>query len=204
MPITPTKKIWMDGELVDWEKATTHVLSHTLHYGTGAFEGIRAYKTPNGVAVFRLREHIQRLFNSCKILMVDVPFTPDELFEATKSGGARERVARRLLHPTAGVLGVRRDGDQPAAVPGERGDRGVAVGSVLGRSRCRERRADEDLVVDAPRPELDADGVQDDRGLRELEPREGRSAQGRLRRSDHARTRRARLGVHRREPLHRA
>jgi len=84
MPITPTKKIWMDGELVDWDKATTHVLTHTLHYGTGAFEGIRAYKTPNGVAVFRLREHIQRLFNSCKILMMDVPFTPDELFEATK------------------------------------------------------------------------------------------------------------------------
>jgi branched-chain amino acid aminotransferase len=84
MPITPTKKIWMDGALVDWDQATTHVLSHTLHYGTGAFEGIRAYKTPNGVAVFRLREHIQRLLNSCKILMIDVPYTLDQLVEATK------------------------------------------------------------------------------------------------------------------------
>ena len=84
MPITPTKKIWMDGVLVDWEQATTHVLSHTLHYGTGAFEGIRAYKTPNGVSIFRLREHMQRLLNSCKILMIDVPYTLDELCEAAK------------------------------------------------------------------------------------------------------------------------
>ncbi len=82
MPITPTKKIWMDGTLVDWESATTHVLSHTLHYGTGAFEGIRAYKTPNGVAIFRLREHMQRLLNSCKILMIEVPFTLDQLCDA--------------------------------------------------------------------------------------------------------------------------
>lgn len=82
MPITPTKKIWMDGTLVDWESATTHVLSHTLHYGTGAFEGIRAYKTPNGVAIFRLREHMQRLLNSCKILMMEVPFSLDDLCDA--------------------------------------------------------------------------------------------------------------------------
>ena len=82
MPITPTKKIWMNGTFVDWENATTHVLSHTLHYGTGAFEGVRAYKTPNGVAVFRLREHMQRLIRSCKILMVDLPYTLDELCDA--------------------------------------------------------------------------------------------------------------------------
>src|SRR5487761_2391099 len=83
MPISPTKKIWMDGVLVDWQDATTHVLSHTLHYGTGAFEGIRAYKTPNGVAVFRLREHMERLLRSCRILMIDVPFSVDELCDAT-------------------------------------------------------------------------------------------------------------------------
>ncbi|NNN00870.1 MAG: branched-chain amino acid transaminase [Acidimicrobiaceae bacterium] len=83
MPISPTKKIWMDGSLINWEDATTHVLSHTLHYGTGAFEGIRAYKTPSGVAVFRLREHMERLLRSCKILMIDVPFSVDQLCEAT-------------------------------------------------------------------------------------------------------------------------
>src|ERR1035437_89347 len=82
MPLTPTKKIWMDGKMVAWEKAQVHVLTHTLHYGTGAFEGIRAYKTPDGVAIFRLREHMQRLLRSCKILMINVPYTLDELCEA--------------------------------------------------------------------------------------------------------------------------
>ena len=82
MPITPTKKIWMDGQFVDWDNATTHVLTHTLHYGTGAFEGIRAYKTPSGPAVFRLREHIERLMRSCKILMIPMSYSVDELVEA--------------------------------------------------------------------------------------------------------------------------
>ena len=82
MPITPTKKIWMDGQLVDWDQAMIHVLSHGLHYGTGAFEGVRAYPTSNGPAGFRLREHMQRLLNSCKILMIEVPFTLDELCDA--------------------------------------------------------------------------------------------------------------------------
>jgi branched-chain amino acid aminotransferase len=84
MSITPTKKIWMDGTLVDWPDATVHVLSHTLHYGTGAFEGIRAYKTPNGVAIFRLKEHMERLLRSCKILMIDVPYNLSELCDAAK------------------------------------------------------------------------------------------------------------------------
>jgi branched-chain amino acid aminotransferase len=84
MPITPTKKIWMDGVLVDWVDAKVHVLSHTLHYGTGAFEGIRAYKTSQGVAIFRLREHMERLLRSCKILTIDVPYDLVELCEAAK------------------------------------------------------------------------------------------------------------------------
>ena len=83
MPIVPTSKIWMDGELVDWDKATIHVLSHGLHYGTGAFEGIRAYGTSAGCAIFRLREHTERLLKSCKIIMIDVPYSADELFNAT-------------------------------------------------------------------------------------------------------------------------
>src|SRR3974390_3244095 len=83
MAIEPTKKIWMDGEFVDWDKATVHVLSHGLHYGTGVFEGIRAYKTESGPAVFRLPEHIKRLVNSAKVLMIDLPFTHAELVAAT-------------------------------------------------------------------------------------------------------------------------
>jgi branched-chain amino acid aminotransferase len=84
MSITPTKKIWMDGKMVDWDDARVHVLSHTLHYGTGAFEGIRAYKTAQGPAIFRLREHMVRLQRSCKILMIDLIYGVDELCEVAK------------------------------------------------------------------------------------------------------------------------
>ena len=84
MPITPTEKIWMDGELVDWDKAQIHVLTHTLHYGCGVFEGVRAYETSEGPAIFRLRDHTERLFNSAKIFMIDIPFTVDEIIEATR------------------------------------------------------------------------------------------------------------------------
>ena len=84
MPITTTKYIWMDGDLVAWEDATTHVLTHSLHYGMGVFEGIRAYPTPNGVAVFRLRDHMQRLLDSAKIFMIDVDYDVDQLVEAAK------------------------------------------------------------------------------------------------------------------------
>ena len=84
MPITKVDKIWMDGELVDWDNANVHILTHSLHYGLGAFEGIRAYATSQGPAVFRLTDHIRRLFNSCQILMIDVPYSPEALIEATK------------------------------------------------------------------------------------------------------------------------
>lgn len=84
MPITPTEKIWMNGELVAWDDARIHVLTHTLHYGMGVFEGIRAYETPNGPGVFRLTEHIERLFNSAKIMGMEIPYSVDELIEATK------------------------------------------------------------------------------------------------------------------------
>ena len=77
-------KIWLDGQLVDWRDAKIHVLTHTLHYGCGAFEGVRAYNTVNGTAIFRLQEHTQRLFNSAKILRMKMPFTQDEVNEAQK------------------------------------------------------------------------------------------------------------------------
>jgi branched-chain amino acid aminotransferase len=85
VPITPTEKIWLDGELVDWDKARIHVLTHSLHYGSGVFEGIRAYPTSRGVAVFRLTDHINRLFTSAKVFMIDVPFSPAEIIEASKA-----------------------------------------------------------------------------------------------------------------------
>ena len=72
-------KIWMDGQMVDWRDAKIHVLTHTLHYGCGAFEGVRAYNTVHGTAIFRLEEHTKRLFNSAKILRMKIPFTPEEV-----------------------------------------------------------------------------------------------------------------------------
>jgi len=85
VPLTPTEKIWMDGEFVDWADATVHVLTHTMHYGSGVFEGIRAYPTSDGVAVFRLRDHIERLFTSAKVFLIDIPYTVDQVVEATRA-----------------------------------------------------------------------------------------------------------------------
>ena len=76
--------IWFDGKMVPWREATVHGLTHSLHYGMGCFEGERAYATPQGAAIFRLPEHTKRLFNSAKILQMDVPFTQDQINDATK------------------------------------------------------------------------------------------------------------------------
>ena len=78
-----TEKIWMNGELVDWADAKFHVGSHALHYGSGVFEGIRAYETPRGTAVFRLRDHLQRLDDSARLLYMELPYTVDELRAAS-------------------------------------------------------------------------------------------------------------------------
>jgi branched-chain amino acid aminotransferase len=75
----------MDGELVDWADATTHVLTHTMHYGSGVFEGIRAYPTARGVAVFRLRDHIERLFMSAKVFMIEIPYSVEDIIDAART-----------------------------------------------------------------------------------------------------------------------
>ncbi len=84
MPLQTVDRIWMDGELVAWEDAKVHILTHSLHYGSGVFEGIRAYTTSQGAAVFRLTEHIHRLFDSAKVYLIEIPYSPDELIEAVK------------------------------------------------------------------------------------------------------------------------
>ncbi|WP_042884182.1 branched-chain amino acid transaminase [Cupriavidus necator] len=85
-------KIWMDGKLIEWRDAKIHVLTHTLHYGMGVFEGVRAYKTPEGTAIFRLKEHTRRLFNSAKIFQMVMPFD-----EATLEAAQREVVRANNL-----------------------------------------------------------------------------------------------------------
>jgi branched-chain amino acid aminotransferase len=82
-PIPEMDTIWMDGALVPWADAKIHVLTHALHYGSGVFEGIRAYKTERGVAVFRLTEHLKRIVRSAKLYYMPVPYTIDQLYDAT-------------------------------------------------------------------------------------------------------------------------
>ena len=77
-------KIWMDGKMVEWRYAKIHFLTHTLHYGCGAFEGVRAYNTANGTAIFRLEEHTERLFNSAKILRMHIPFSQQEIMDVQR------------------------------------------------------------------------------------------------------------------------
>ena len=80
--IQETSKIWMDGRFVDWNEAKIHVLTHTLHYGLGVFEGLRCYKGEKGSAVFRLKEHVKRLFDSAQIVQIKIPYSPKEIEEA--------------------------------------------------------------------------------------------------------------------------
>src|SRR3569833_2652741 len=77
--------IWLDGQLVPWREAKVHVLTHTLHYGLGVFEGVRAYQTDRGAAIFRLREHTARLFRSAHILGMKMPYDKDSIFDATRT-----------------------------------------------------------------------------------------------------------------------
>lgn len=110
MPIEAVDVIWMNGELVEWEKATIHVLTHALHYGTGVFEGIRCYETPKGPAVFRLQDHMKRLENSGRIFMMELPYTVDELIAAThetiKANGLQSCYVRPIAFRGYGEIGV--------------------------------------------------------------------------------------------------
>ena len=96
MPIPATAYIWFNGKLVPWEKATVHVLAHALHYGSSVFEGIRAYATPQGVAIFRLGDHTRRLYDSAKIYRIQIPFQPGQI-----SAACRETIAANGLRKGA-------------------------------------------------------------------------------------------------------
>lgn len=106
--------IWMDGQLVPWREAQVHVLTHTLHYGLGCFEGVRAYNTPQGPCIFRLKEHTERLFNSAHILGLKIPFTPDELNQAQcevfKANDLDEGYLRPMVFLGSEAMGLRAQG----------------------------------------------------------------------------------------------
>ncbi|MHA1593171.1 MAG: branched-chain amino acid transaminase [Candidatus Baldrarchaeia archaeon] len=105
-----SKWIWMDGELVSWENAKVHVMTHALHYGSAVFEGIRCYKTDEGAAIFRLKEHIDRLFFSASIYRMKIPFTKEEIMraciEVVKANEFEECYIRPLVYRGYGEMGV--------------------------------------------------------------------------------------------------
>lgn len=106
--------IWLDGEMVPWREAKTHVLTHSLHYGMGVFEGVRAYETDQGPAIFRLNEHTDRLFNSAKILNMAMPFTKEQLNAAQKQIITENNLKSAYLRPMCFYgsegMGLRADG----------------------------------------------------------------------------------------------
>jgi branched-chain amino acid aminotransferase len=105
--------IWYDGKLLPWREATTHVLTYTLHYGVGCFEGVRAYKTPKGTAIFRLEDHTQRLVNSCKILGMKLPWSSDQInaaqLEVLRANKLQEAYLRPMVFYGAEGMGLRAD-----------------------------------------------------------------------------------------------
>ncbi len=106
--------IWMDGQLLPWNHATTHILTHTLHYGAGVFEGIRCYNTEKGPAVFRLKEHVDRLFNSAEMLKIKILFTKEQISDAIKQTIAENNLDACYIRPIVyygyGVMGLNPEG----------------------------------------------------------------------------------------------
>ena len=105
--------IWFDGKIVDWKEAQTHVLTYTLHYGLGVFEGVRAYLTPQGTCIFRLHDHTERLFKSAKTIGMKIPFSPEELIEAQRKivslNNLKESYIRPMCFYGSEGLGIRFD-----------------------------------------------------------------------------------------------
>ena len=110
MPFDPTDYIWMDGEMIPWNKATVHVSAHALHYGSSVFEGIRAYDIKGTPGIFCLDEHIRRLFDSCKVYRMDIPYTPEEIKQAcidvAKVNNLPAAYIRPLVYRGSGDIGV--------------------------------------------------------------------------------------------------
>lgn len=131
MAIQKTNYIWFNGRLVEWDKATVHVLSHVVHYGSSFFEGMRCYETPRGTAVFRLTPHIRRLFDSAKIYRTEIPYTQAEISAAVKEtvrvNDLRSGYIRPVVYRGFGSLGV-----DPTPCPVEVAIAAIEWGKYLG------------------------------------------------------------------------
>ncbi|HUV24628.1 MAG TPA: branched-chain amino acid transaminase [Methanomassiliicoccales archaeon] len=129
-----TEKIWMDGEIVDWKDANVHIMTHAIHYGGGVFEGIRVYDTEDGRAIFRLRDHMIRFFNSAKVIFLDIPYTLDELCDSVREmvriNGPKADYIRPLAYYGTGVIGL-----NPIGLPTRVAIACVHMGAYLGEEQ---------------------------------------------------------------------
>ena len=175
--------IWMNGEFVPYEDAKVHVLTHALHYGTGVFEGIRAYETPRGTAIFRHQDHIERLFRSAGMYFMDIPYSREEIRAAThetiQRNGFKECYIRPLVFRGAGPMGL-----YPLDCPVEVIDRGLGVGLLPRRRGQAERRPRPRVLVAAAAQRRRDPRRQGDRPVPQLGARQDRGRQGRLRGGD--------------------
>jgi branched-chain amino acid aminotransferase len=108
--------IWFDGKMVPWRDANIHVLTHSLHYGMGVFEGIRAYKTESGPAIFRLKEHVKRLFNGTKIFQMAIPYNEEQITQAIIDVVKDNKLAACYIRPIV-FIGSEKLGVSPMATP---------------------------------------------------------------------------------------
>ena len=116
MSFPKTGQIWHNGKMIEWDDAKIHVLSHVITYGSTVFEGIRCYNTTQGPAIFRLREHMQRLLNSARIYRMDIPFTADELAQANLDVVRTNKMNACYIRPMV-MRSIERSGVTSAAVP---------------------------------------------------------------------------------------
>jgi branched-chain amino acid aminotransferase len=132
------QKVWMDGKLVDYDKANIHIMTHCMHYGGGVFEGIRIYETDRGRAIFRLREHMQRFLESGKVISLKIPYDLDELCEATREAvRANSEIKVDYIRPIA-YYGVGTYGLNPIKLPTNVAIAVVYMGVYLGEEQMRK------------------------------------------------------------------
>ena len=199
----PTDLIWMNGDFVAWEDAKVHVLTHGLHYGTGVFDSMRCYDTELGPAVFRNAEHIDRLLRSAELYYMPVPYSAEELRAATLElvarNGLRSCYIRPIVNRGYGQMGL-----NPLEAPVDVTIACWEWGAYLGEEGMRNGVRAKVVLVAADQPRLADPAREGLRAVPQQRARQGRVAEGRLRRGDPARRPRPRVRGHRRERVHRA
>ena len=186
MSYEEVKKVWMNGKLVDFADAKIHAFSHVFHYGSGIFEGARVYKTRQGSAAFRIDEHINRIYDSCKVYRMEIPYSRDEIkdaiWETIRANGFDACYIRPVVYRGLGALGV-----NPFRSPVEVLIARLALGEVPRRRGDRERRRRVRLVVEPDGAEHVPRDGQGDGQLPELRPHQDGSDHQRLHGGDRAR-----------------